>query len=92
MRLFLFISAKTGQRVEKLYELIHYVGEQNAMRIPHRAAQRYAILCYSEGAAAVRQRETAADLLYDPGFDQAADLCGFCQFQRAVPFFPISGI
>ncbi|MDD3193148.1 MAG: ribosome biogenesis GTPase Der [Oscillospiraceae bacterium] len=30
---FLFISAKTGQRVEKLYELIHYVGEQNAMRI-----------------------------------------------------------
>ena len=31
---FLFISAKTGQRVEKLYELIHYVGEQNAMRIP----------------------------------------------------------
>ena len=36
---FLFISAKTGQRVEKLYELIHYVGEQNAMRHSHRAAE-----------------------------------------------------
>ncbi len=30
---FIFISAKTGQRTEKLYELIKYVNEQNAMRI-----------------------------------------------------------
>ena len=30
---FLFISAKTGQRVEKLFELINFVNEQNAMRI-----------------------------------------------------------
>lgn len=30
---FLFISALTGQRVEKLYELINYVSEQNARRI-----------------------------------------------------------
>lgn len=30
---FLFISAKTGQRVEKLYELIDYVNRQNNMRI-----------------------------------------------------------
>ena len=30
---FIFISAKTGQRVEKLYELIKYVNEQNSMRI-----------------------------------------------------------
>ena len=29
----LFISAKTGQRVDKLYELINYVNEQSAMRI-----------------------------------------------------------
>lgn len=29
----LFISAKTGQRVEKLFELINYVADQNAMRI-----------------------------------------------------------
>ena len=31
---FLFISAKTGQRVEKLYGLINEVAEKNAMRIP----------------------------------------------------------
>jgi GTP-binding protein len=30
---FVFISAKTGQRIDKLYELIKYVNEQNAMRI-----------------------------------------------------------
>ena len=30
---FVFISAKTGQRVEKLYQLIHFVNEQNSMRI-----------------------------------------------------------
>ena len=30
---FVFISAKTGQRVDRLFELIKYVAEQNAMRI-----------------------------------------------------------
>ena len=30
---FLFLSAKTGQRVDRLYDLIHYVNDQNAMRI-----------------------------------------------------------
>lgn len=30
---FVFISAKTGQRIDKLFELIGYVNEQNAMRI-----------------------------------------------------------
>ncbi len=30
---FLFISAKTGQRVNKLFEMIKYVNEQNSMRI-----------------------------------------------------------
>ena len=29
----LFISAKTGQRIHKLFDLINYVAEQNAMRI-----------------------------------------------------------
>ena len=29
----LFISAKTGQRVDKLFELINFVADQNAMRI-----------------------------------------------------------
>ena len=30
----LFISAKTGQRVDRLFELIRYVDEQNALRVP----------------------------------------------------------
>ena len=29
----IFISAKTGQRVQKLYELINFVAEQNAIRV-----------------------------------------------------------
>jgi len=31
---FVFISAKTGQRIDKLFEWILYVNEQNAIRIP----------------------------------------------------------
>ncbi len=30
---FVFISAKTGQRIEKLFDMIRYVAEQNSMRI-----------------------------------------------------------
>ncbi len=30
---FVFLSAKTGQRVERLFELIKFVSEQNAMRV-----------------------------------------------------------
>ena len=30
----IFISAKTGQRLERLFKLINFVDEQNAMRIP----------------------------------------------------------
>ncbi len=30
----IFISAKTGQRIDRLFELIKFVDEQNAMRIP----------------------------------------------------------
>ncbi len=30
---FVFISAKTGQRIEKLFDMIKYVAEQNSMRI-----------------------------------------------------------
>ena len=30
----IFISAKTGQRVDKLFDIINHVAEQNAMRIP----------------------------------------------------------
>ena len=30
---FIFLSAKTGQRVERLFELIKFVSEQNAMRV-----------------------------------------------------------
>ena len=29
----IFISAKTGQRIDRLFELIKYVNEQNSMRI-----------------------------------------------------------
>ena len=30
----IFISAKTGQRIDRLFELIKYVDEQNALRVP----------------------------------------------------------
>ena len=30
----IFISAKTGQRVDKLFETIHFVDVQNGTRVP----------------------------------------------------------
>jgi GTP-binding protein len=45
--------AKTGQRVEKLYELIHYVHEQNARRISTGMLNDMLSLRHRAGAAAL---------------------------------------
>lgn len=49
-----FISAKTGQRVNRLFELINYVHEQNWHAHLHRQAQRGAGRRPAQGAAPYR--------------------------------------
>ena len=48
-----FISAKTGQRVDKLFETIHFVDIQNGTRVLHRRLERDAGPCHRQGPAAV---------------------------------------
>lgn len=70
----LFISAQTGQRVDKLFALIHEVYEQNHMRIP--TGRLNAILAEATGAraAADGQGRPSAYLLLTQGIDLPADL------------------
>ena len=63
----LFISAKTGQRVDRLFELIDYVSNQALYPDYHRHAQQCPGGRPDPGAAAHRQGPPAENLLYDPG-------------------------
>ena len=77
----IFISAKTGQRLDRLFELIKYVRSQNTMRISTGK------LNDGKGSAPYRQGTQAQDLLYDPGFNLPSDLRLLLQQCRAVSFF-----
>ena len=65
---FVFISAKTGQRIDKLFELIKFVHEQHCMRISTGVLND--MLNYA--TSAVRQGQAPEDLLHDPGFRMPA--------------------
>lgn len=48
-----FISAKTGQRVDKLFETIHFVVSQNGTRVPTGALNEMLARATAKGPAAV---------------------------------------
>ena len=50
---FLFISALTGQRVNKLYEMIKEVAEKNAIRVTTGVLKRPVVLRHGAGTASV---------------------------------------
>ena len=83
-----FISAMTGQRVSRLFELINYVREHH-----HRNAQLRPGRCPDPGPAPHGQGPPPEDLLYDPGGHPSPPFCGVLQRQEAVPLFlpPVSG-
>ena len=58
-----FISAKSGQRLPKLFETIDAVIENQTLRIQTGVLNEI----LSEAAATVRQRKTSQDFLYDTG-------------------------
>lgn len=69
----LFISAQTGQRVDKLFSLIHEVYEQNHMQNP--TGRLNAILAeHRTRAAAYGQGPPSAYLLHDAGLHLPADI------------------
>ena len=69
----IFISAKSGQRLNKIFELIDVVIANNSMRVAT------GVLKETVTEAAVRQGKTSAHLLYDTGCSKAADLRDFRQ-------------
>lgn len=88
---FIFISALTGQRVDKLYDLINYVCEQNARRIS--TGMLNDMLAYA--TARVQPRRIRASGLrhfyIHSGLHQAAGLCDLLQQPGSVPLLLPSG-
>ena len=80
---FIFISAKTGQRVDKLFELINSVNSQNCMRIT--TGMLNDVLSYATSSAPLRQGQTTEDILYDSGIGKAAHIRCLCEPCRPVP-------
>ena len=70
----IFISAKTGQRVDRLFELIKYVYEQNNMRIS--TGMLNDIL--ADATARVQpptDKGKRLKILYDPSVHKTAHIC-----------------
>ena len=81
----LFISAKTGQRVDRLFELIDYVSNQASTRIT--TGMLNSVLADAlPGCSPLRQGPPAEDLLHDPGGHPATPLCGVLQRRRLFHF------
>ena len=72
----LFISALTGQRVGRLFQLIKYVDDQAAMRIT--TGMLNSLLADGQGPP-------PENLLYDPGRHPASALCLLLQRREALP-------
>ena len=87
-----FISALTGQRVGRLFELIRYGERPGRHAHHHRDASTTSWPTPPPGAASHGQGPPPEDLLYDPGGDQSPPLCLLLQRCTAVPLLPISAI
>ena len=90
---YLFVSAATGQRLPKLFEVIDAVRQNQNLRVSTGVLNEIMAEVRRHAAAALRQGQAPEDLLHDPGGREAADLCGFCQRQGTDAFFlcPLSG-
>ena len=81
-----FISAKTGQRLDQLFGLIQKVANLMPCALPPACSTT----CWPRpppGCSPQRTREKAEDLLYDPGIHQAAYLCVLCEPGGPFSFF-----
>ena len=81
----LFISALTGQRTERIFELVNYVNDQSAMRITTGMLNDVLADAQAQAAAAHGQGQAAEDILHDPDRRPAAELRHLLQQPRAFP-------
>ncbi len=83
----LFISAKTGQRLDRMFELIKRVASSNAMRVTTGTLNDILAQATARVQPPYGQGQAAENLLHDPGFHQAPYVCLLLQRPRAVPLF-----
>ena len=83
----LFISAKTGQRVPRLFEQIRYVNEQASLRISTGMLNDVLSDAVTRVQPPDRQGKKAENLLYDRIGRKTADFCYLLQRCGAFPFF-----
>ena len=82
-----FISAKTGLRIQRMFETIDAGGGESDASDSDRRSQRDPHRGDGNAAAAFRSGKTSEDLLYDAGGGTASDLCYLCERQRTDAFF-----
>ena len=87
-----FISALTGQRVDKLFEMINAVYEPELHAHHDRHAQQHSGRRDRARPAAHGQGPPPEDLLYDAGRREAAALSSFSATMRGCSTSRISGI
>lgn len=81
-----FLSALTGSRVDKLFQVIQDVHKQNTSRITTGALNSVLADATARVQPPSDKGHAAEDLLYDPGRHQASPFCDFLQRCPAVPF------
>lgn len=75
----LFISAKTGQRVEKLFDLIDYVANQSAFRVTTGMLNTVLADAQTRVQPPTDKGRPPENLLHDAGRRKAAAFCGVLQ-------------
>ena len=82
----LFISAATGQRVTRLFEMINYVHNQSCMRISTGMLNNILADAQTRVQPPTDQWPQTEDLLHDAGRRLPAALCRVLQRAQALPF------
>lgn len=75
----LFISAKTGQRLPKLFETIDAVIENHAMRVATGVLNEIMAEAVAMQQPPSDKGQETASLLYYPGSGETAYVCYFCE-------------
>ena len=76
---FIFISAATGQRINKLYEIIDMVRENQTLRIATGVLNEIMTEAVALQQPPSDKRQEAEALLYYAGLGETADLCNLCK-------------
>ena len=70
----MYVSAQTGQRLPKLFDMIDMVIQNQTLRVATGVLNEIMM-----EAAPIRQRKEAEALLYNPGFCKASHVCYICK-------------